>query len=445
VYTADGQTANGGTDGDTDGDTDDDMFEVDCLVDERRVDPPNRNGAPHREFKVHWHGYGETEDTWLPLSSLGGCVTHLREFEAAREYTIWSRKTEPYRWGGLKPGHQVQVYNGRGHELWDSVEIISVRKSVPTMFVREGKPLHFVVRSLSHSQDYGRDEYHVNRKHWLRGPYACPGHKGKAEEDCLGCRGTVPSVHVHAVADGSDEDPVPEDDDPQPVRTLVVTGDALAVLAMAAFSVMFGTMNTKAQMCMLNCVDVELARRVGRTCRAARATWLSEHCSMYFDGTEQIIGGRGSGSGIFVRFPTIAHYRSYCAEIKQKVDDFPRDGDGELDRTVPWRLSACIHVSVGDGDDSVPTRVDRQFFSRWAVTKQLVECAEAVTLSDGCEHDWPEDEDDLHEPQEQPEYQQHFEELFPKAPDGQHYIGLSPAQAHARVRAAELASQLPRV
>jgi hypothetical protein len=127
------------------------------------------------------------------------------------------------------------------------------------------------------------------------------------------------------------------------------------------------------------------------------------------------------------------------------VDDFPRDGDGELDRTVPWRLSACIHVSVGDGDDSFPARVDRQFFSRWAVTKQLVECAEAVTLSDGCEHDWPEDEDDLHEPQEQPEYQQHFEELFPKAPDGQHYIGLSPAQAHARVRAAELASQLPRV
>ena len=366
MYTADGQTANGGTDGDTDGDTDDDMFEVDCLVDERRVDPPNRNGAPHREFKVHWHGYGETEDTWLPLSGLvGGCGAHLRKFEAAREYTIWSRTTEPYRWASLCIGHQVQVYNGRGHdhELWDSVVIISEVRSKATKLVPTGKVLHFVVRSLSHSQDYGRVDYKATVDHWLRGPYACPVHKGAAEMYCPACRNTVP--WVPADADGSesseDEDPVPEDD-PGPVQTLVVTGDALAVLAKAAFSVMFGTRNTKAQMCMLNCLNRKLARRVGFTCRAARETWLSGACAMYFVGTEHIIGGRSNGgSGILDSFPSITGYRSHCVELKKKLDN------------KEWRHSTCVDLSVGGGP-VLTARMDVQFFSSWAVSKQVEEC-----------------------------------------------------------------------
>ena len=100
----------------------------------------------------------------MPLSGLvGGCGAHLRKFEAAQEYTIWSRTTEPYRWASLCIGHQVQVYNGRGHdhELWDSVVIISEVRSKATKLVPTGKVLHFVARSLSHSQDYGRVDYSV--------------------------------------------------------------------------------------------------------------------------------------------------------------------------------------------------------------------------------------------------------------------------------------------
>ena len=58
-----------------DEDTDEEIFEVDCIVDVKWA--KHKHGAekgtkPEHLFRTRWKGYGESEDTWEPLSHLKG-------------------------------------------------------------------------------------------------------------------------------------------------------------------------------------------------------------------------------------------------------------------------------------------------------------------------------------------------------------------------------------
>ncbi|KAH9321354.1 hypothetical protein KI387_015993, partial [Taxus chinensis] len=54
-------------------------FEVEYILDIRHIDPTKDNESG-LEFKVHWKGYDESEETWEPLSGLGECEEKIKEF-----------------------------------------------------------------------------------------------------------------------------------------------------------------------------------------------------------------------------------------------------------------------------------------------------------------------------------------------------------------------------
>ncbi|XP_057872420.2 DNA (cytosine-5)-methyltransferase CMT3 isoform X2 [Cryptomeria japonica] len=64
---------------DSDSDVQEGEFEVEYLLDIRHIDPTKENESG-LEFKVHWKGYDESEDTWEPLSGLGECEEKIKEF-----------------------------------------------------------------------------------------------------------------------------------------------------------------------------------------------------------------------------------------------------------------------------------------------------------------------------------------------------------------------------
>lgn len=63
-----------------------DEFEVESLIGIRFKQPTkcNESGLPSNEcglqFKVHWKGYGKSEDSWEPIEGLGDCEESLKEF-----------------------------------------------------------------------------------------------------------------------------------------------------------------------------------------------------------------------------------------------------------------------------------------------------------------------------------------------------------------------------
>jgi hypothetical protein len=55
------------------GDSDHTEYAVDFIIAMRR-----RNGQV--QYKVRWHGYDETDDTWEPLSNLTNCPREIQAF-----------------------------------------------------------------------------------------------------------------------------------------------------------------------------------------------------------------------------------------------------------------------------------------------------------------------------------------------------------------------------
>ncbi|KAK6944725.1 Chromo domain [Dillenia turbinata] len=71
---------NEANEGDSDDDEEgDEVFEVDCILGICYGDP-NESQQSGLYFKIHWKGYGESEDTWEPISGLGNCSKHIKEF-----------------------------------------------------------------------------------------------------------------------------------------------------------------------------------------------------------------------------------------------------------------------------------------------------------------------------------------------------------------------------
>ncbi|KAK6941277.1 Chromo domain [Dillenia turbinata] len=66
--------------GDSDDDEEsDEVFEVDHILGICYGDP-NENQQHGLYFKIRWKGYGESEDTWEPISGLGNCSKRIKEF-----------------------------------------------------------------------------------------------------------------------------------------------------------------------------------------------------------------------------------------------------------------------------------------------------------------------------------------------------------------------------
>eukprot|EP01043_Picozoa_sp_COSAG02_P026497 COSAG02_NODE_1529_length_12087_cov_326.174258_2_plen_159_part_00 len=91
-----------------------DEFEVEAIVDERRVDM----GAPSPayEYLVRWQGCGEIEDMWYAVGDLQGCTEKLQSFVVSK-MPIWSGRTDPTLYKAMRGGDEIQVYCTET-ELW---------------------------------------------------------------------------------------------------------------------------------------------------------------------------------------------------------------------------------------------------------------------------------------------------------------------------------------
>ena len=58
-------------------------YEVNCIVEvkwDRQEDGVEKGNKPEHLFRTRWKGYGESEDTWEPLSNLDGCKISENSF-----------------------------------------------------------------------------------------------------------------------------------------------------------------------------------------------------------------------------------------------------------------------------------------------------------------------------------------------------------------------------
>eukprot|EP01018_Ginkgo_biloba_P005150 Gb_13672 [translate_table: standard] len=62
-----------------DSDVSDEEYEVESLIGVRHVQPTEKKNSG-LEFKVHWKGYDESEDSWEPIEGLGDCEERVKEF-----------------------------------------------------------------------------------------------------------------------------------------------------------------------------------------------------------------------------------------------------------------------------------------------------------------------------------------------------------------------------
>ena len=89
-----------------------DEYEVEAIVDERRVDLGSDPARQEYEYLVRWKGFRSNEDQWMPMASLQDCQdVHTRWVNDPTRPEIWSHKTDPLRWNALQPGAVLMVYD----------------------------------------------------------------------------------------------------------------------------------------------------------------------------------------------------------------------------------------------------------------------------------------------------------------------------------------------
>ena len=106
-----------------------DEYEVDAIVDERRVDSGIDPSRQEFEYLVRWKGFQSDEDQWMPMASLQCCAdVYSRWVDNDSRPVIWNHRTDPGRWATVQAGASVAVYDDEC-ELWRAATTTECRRA----------------------------------------------------------------------------------------------------------------------------------------------------------------------------------------------------------------------------------------------------------------------------------------------------------------------------